>query len=74
MFTKGAEEIIFTISGVGRVLYKKRALAARTAALFNVIRQKISLIGNAEVGVLDEPYSAKHAQRNSHTGPPGYTG
>jgi hypothetical protein len=27
-----------------------------------------------EAGVLDEPYSAKPAQRSSHTGPPGYTG
>jgi hypothetical protein len=26
------------------------------------------------VGVLDEPYSAKPAQRSSHTGPPGYIG
>jgi hypothetical protein len=25
-----------------------------------------------EAGVLDEPYSAKPAQRSSHTGPPGY--
>jgi hypothetical protein len=56
------------------VLNKKRASAARIAVLFNVIRQKIPLIGNAEVGVLDEPYSAKHAQLNSHTGPSGYTG
>jgi hypothetical protein len=24
------------------------------------------------VGVLDEPYSANHAQRSSQTGPPGY--
>jgi hypothetical protein len=37
-------------------------------------------IGNADsdpdpvVGVLDEPYSAKPAQRSSHTGPPGYIG
>jgi hypothetical protein len=28
----------------------------------------------AVVGVLDEPYSAKPAQRSSHTGPPGYIG
>jgi hypothetical protein len=27
-----------------------------------------------EAGVLDEPYSAKPAQRNSHTGPPGCIG
>jgi hypothetical protein len=27
-----------------------------------------------EAGVLDEPYSAKPAQRRSHTGPPGYLG
>jgi hypothetical protein len=26
------------------------------------------------VGVLDEPFSAKPAQRTSHTGPPGYIG
>ncbi len=26
----------------------------------------------AVVGVLDEPYSAKPAQRSNHTGPPGY--
>ena len=26
------------------------------------------------VGVLDEPYSAKSAQRSSHTSPPGYKG
>ena len=26
------------------------------------------------VGVLEEPYSAKPAQRSSHTGPPGYLG
>jgi hypothetical protein len=26
------------------------------------------------VGVLDEPYSAKPAQRSSHTGPQGYIG
>ncbi len=26
------------------------------------------------VGVLNEPYSAKPAQRSSHTGPPGYIG
>jgi hypothetical protein len=25
------------------------------------------------LGFLDEPYSAKPAQRSSHTGPPGYT-
>ncbi len=25
-------------------------------------------------GVLNEPYSAKPAQRSSHTGPPGYIG
>jgi hypothetical protein len=28
----------------------------------------------SEVGVLDEPYSAKPAQLSSHTGPPGYIG
>jgi hypothetical protein len=27
-----------------------------------------------EAGVLDIPYSAKPAQRSSHTGPPGYIG
>ena len=30
------------------------------------------LSAEAEAGVLDEPYSAKPAQRSSHTGPPGY--
>jgi hypothetical protein len=29
---------------------------------------------NLGVGVLDEPYSAKPAQRSSHTGSPGYIG
>ncbi len=29
---------------------------------------------SAVLGVLDEPYSAKPAQRSSHAGPPGYIG
>jgi hypothetical protein len=28
---------------------------------------------SSDVGVLDEPESAKHAQRSCRTGPPGYT-
>ncbi len=30
-----------------------------------------SALPTPEAGVLDEPYSAKTAQRSSHTGPPG---
>ncbi len=30
--------------------------------------------GGPGLRVLDEPYSAKPAQRSSHTGPPGYLG
>jgi hypothetical protein len=32
------------------------------------------LSGGPGLRVLDEPYSAKPAQRSSHTGPPGYLG
>ncbi len=31
-------------------------------------------LSRPEAGVLDDPYSAKPAQRSSHTGPTGYIG
>ncbi len=36
--------------------------------------QTRSLLHLPAVGVLDEPYTAKPAQRSSHTGLPGYIG
>ncbi len=44
----------------------------------NILQVSISLIHSYRIGgrggVLDEPYSAKPAQRSSHTGPQGYIG
>jgi hypothetical protein len=40
--------------------------------IFSSVLGKISL--GLDAGVLDEPYSAKPAQRSRHNGPPGYIG
>jgi hypothetical protein len=39
-----------------------------------IISKVVLKVSPWAIGVLDEPYSAKPAQRSSHTGPPGYIG
>jgi hypothetical protein len=39
---------------------------------FALVTNSAKFAVRTEAGVLDEPYSAKPAQRSSHTGPPGY--